>query len=111
MRDPQLAGSALTIYQGHHGDHGAARADVVLPGCAYTEKDGIYVNLEGRVQYAKKAANPPGDAREDWKILRALSAVMGQALPYDTQLQLRDRVLGEFQTFCDCRYDFTCALG
>ena len=87
----------FTIYQGHHGDHGAARADVILPGAAYTEKDGIYMNTEGRVQYAKRAASPPGDAREDWKVLRALSAVLGQALPYDTQMQLRDRVLGEFK--------------
>ena len=87
----------FVIYQGHHGDHGAARADVILPGCAYTEKDGIYLNTEGRVQYAKRAASPPGEAKEDWKILRALSAVLGQVLPYDNQMQLRDRVLGEFK--------------
>ncbi len=89
----------FTIYQGHHGDHGAARADVVLPGCAYTEKDGIYLNTEGRVQYAKRAAFPPGEAKEDWKILRGLSDVLGQKLPYDTQIQLRDRILGEFKHF------------
>ena len=62
-----------SIYQGHHGDAGAHRADVILPGAAYTEKDGTYVNTEGRVQPARRAVFPPGEAREDWKILRALS--------------------------------------
>src|SRR6266403_5571840 len=66
-------GAAFVIYQGHHGDRGARRADVVLPGAAYTEKDGTYVNTEGRVQLARRAVFPPGEAREDWKILRALS--------------------------------------
>jgi NADH-quinone oxidoreductase subunit G len=74
----------FVIYQGHHGDHGAARADVVLPGAAYTEKDAIYVNTEGRPQLAKRAASPPGEAREDWKIIRALSAQLGVKLAYDT---------------------------
>ena len=95
----QIGWKTFTIYQGHHGDHGAMRADVVLPGSAYTEKDGIYLNTEGRVQYAKKAAFPPGEAREDWKILRALSEALGQTLPYDTQVQLRDRILAEFKHF------------
>ncbi len=67
-----LAGAFL-IYQGHHGDLGARRADVVLPGAAYTEKDGTYVNTEGRVQLARRAVFPPGEAREDWRIFRALS--------------------------------------
>ena len=87
----------FVIYQGHHGDHGAARADVILPGAAYTEKDGIYVNTEGRVQLARRASSPPGEAKEDWKILRALSGVLGQALPYDTQVELRTRINDEFK--------------
>jgi NADH-quinone oxidoreductase subunit G len=82
----------FVIYQGHHGDHGAARADVVLPGCAYTEKDAIYVNTEGRPQFAKRAASAPGEAREDWKILRALSTYLGFKLAYDTPVQLRARI-------------------
>jgi NADH-quinone oxidoreductase subunit G len=79
----------FVIYQGHHGDAGAARADVILPGSAYTEKDGTYVNTEGRVQSGFLAVKPPGDAREDWRIIRALSAYMGHALPYDTLQELR----------------------
>lgn len=82
----------FVIYQGHHGDHGAERADVVLPGAAYTEKDGLYVNTEGRVQMAKAAVSPPGEAKEDWKILRALSEELGQALPYNTRHELRARI-------------------
>ena len=58
----------FVIYQGHHGDHGAARADVILPGAAYTEKDGLYVNTEGRPQLGKRASFPPGAAKEDWRI-------------------------------------------
>ncbi len=86
----------FVIYQGHHGDHGAARADVVLPGLAYTEKDGIYVNTEGRPQLGKRAASAPGDAREDWRILRALSGFMGVKLSYDTPVQLRQRIAQEW---------------
>ena len=89
----------FTIYQGHHGDHGAARADVILPGAAYTEKDGIFLNTEGRVQYANRAASAPGDAREDWRILRALSDHLGQTLAYNNQIQLRDRILSELKHF------------
>src|SRR5205085_9204187 len=85
-------GSAFVVYQGHHGDRGAARADVVLPGAAYTEKDGTYVNTEGRAQLGRRAVFPPGDAREDWKIVRALSEVLGHKLPYDTIGQLRRRL-------------------
>ena len=69
---------------GTHGDRGAHRADVILPGAAYTEKQALYVNTEGRVQMANRAAFPPGDAREDWAIIRALSDVMGQQLPYNS---------------------------
>jgi NADH-quinone oxidoreductase subunit G len=83
---------AFVVYQGHHGDAGAHAADVVLPGAAYTEKNAIYVNTEGRVQLAQRAAYPPGDAREDWAILRALSEVLGRPLPFDTQDALRERM-------------------
>ncbi len=86
----------FVIYQGHHGDHGASRADVVLPGAAYTEKDGIYVNTEGRPQQARKAAAAPGEAREDWTILRALSEALDMPLPYDTHMQLRSRIFTEW---------------
>ena len=79
----------FVIYQGTHGDRGAHRADVILPGAAYTEKSGTYVNTEGRVQVAARAVFPPGDAREDWAILRALSDVLGQRLPYDSLAELR----------------------
>ena len=84
-----IAPGAFTVYIGTHGDKGAHRADVILPGAAYTEKSGIYVNTEGRVQMAARAAFPPGDAREDWAILRALSDVLGQKLPYDSLGALR----------------------
>jgi NADH-quinone oxidoreductase subunit G len=86
-------GKAFVIYQGHHGDRGAHRADVILPGAAYTEKNATYVNTEGRVQQARLATFPLGEAREDWKILRALSAELGQTLPYDTLGQLRQRMV------------------
>jgi NADH-quinone oxidoreductase subunit G len=79
----------FVVYIGTHGDRGAHRADVILPGAAYTEKAATYVNTEGRVQRAGRAAFPPGDAREDWSILRALSDVLGQRLPYDSLPQLR----------------------
>ncbi|XWN31642.1 MAG: NADH-quinone oxidoreductase subunit NuoG [Devosia sp.] len=75
---------AFIVYVGTHGDRGAHAADVILPGAAYTEKSGTYVNLEGRPQYLARAAFPPGEAREDWAILRALSAQLGARLPYDT---------------------------
>jgi NADH-quinone oxidoreductase subunit G len=79
----------FVIYIGTHGDRGAHRADIILPGAAYPEKSGIYLNTEGRVQMAGRAAFPPGDAREDWAILRALSDVLGRKLPYDSLAQLR----------------------
>ena len=77
------------VYVGHHGDKGAAAADVILPGASYAEKSGTYVNLEGRVQRGERAVFPPGDAREDWTIFRALSAVLGKTLPFDTIEELR----------------------
>ncbi|MGE3643001.1 MAG: NADH-quinone oxidoreductase subunit NuoG [Beijerinckiaceae bacterium] len=84
-----IAPGAFVVYQGSHGDRGAHRADVILPGAAYTEKSGTYVNTEGRVQMAARAAFPPGEAREDWAILRALSAAVGKTLPFDSLAQLR----------------------
>ena len=90
---------AFTVYQGHHGDVGAAAADVVLPGAAYTEKNATYVNLEGRVQRTYRAVYPPGDAREDWTILRAFSESMGKTLPYDTLDSLRARMVEIAPTF------------
>ncbi|MFL5281853.1 MAG: NADH-quinone oxidoreductase subunit NuoG [Rhodopila sp.] len=91
--DPARIGSGtFVVYQGHHGDAGAHRADVILPGAAYTEKSGTYVNTEGRVQRGLKSVYPPGEAREDWTILRAFSAVIGKTLPYDTIDALRARM-------------------
>ena len=84
---------AFVVYQGHHGDRGAQVADVVLPGAAYTEKSGTYVNTEGRVQMTRAATSLPGAARTDWKIIRAASEFMGAALPYDDVAQLRDRMV------------------
>ncbi len=91
--DPARIGpSTFVVYQGHHGDAGAQRADVILPGAAYTEKSGTYVNTEGRVQRGFMAVYPPGDAREDWKIIRAFSAIVGKTLSYDTIDALRSRL-------------------
>jgi NADH-quinone oxidoreductase subunit G len=87
-----IGANTFVVYQGHHGDRGAARADVVLPGAAYTEKDGTYVNTEGRVQRGALAVYPPGDAREDWRILRAFSDVIGRRLPYDDLDAVRARL-------------------
>jgi NADH-quinone oxidoreductase subunit G len=87
--DMSKLGPAFVVYQGTHGDAGAHHADVILPGAAYTEQDGIYVNFEGRVQRSERATFPPGQAKEDWAILRALSDVIGQRLPYDSRDQLR----------------------
>lgn len=91
--DMRYFGSAFVVYQGHHGDIGAHRADVVLPAAAYTEKDAVYVNTEGRPQEAFRAVFPVGQAREDWKIIRALSEKLGHTLPYDTQSALRMRIV------------------
>src|SRR4051794_13569702 len=88
----RIPANTFVIYQGHHGDAGAHRADVILPGAAYTEKSGTYVNTEGRVQRGFMAVYPPGDAREDWKILRAFSDLIGKRLPYDSVEALRARL-------------------
>jgi NADH-quinone oxidoreductase subunit G len=88
------------IYQGHHGDEGAHAADVILPGAAYTEKNATYVNTEGRVQLGRLAVNPPGEAREDWTILRALSEQVGPApLPYDNLGQVRQKLIQAAPSF------------
>jgi len=84
---------AFIVYQGHHGDKGAQVADIVLPGAAYTEKAGTYVNTEGRVQMTRAATSLPGAARTDWKIIRAVSEFLGAPLPYDDVAQLRDRMV------------------
>jgi NADH-quinone oxidoreductase subunit G len=97
--DLSNTGSAFVIYQGHHGDRGAARADVVLPGAAYTEKDATYINTEGRTQLGRKAAFPPGDAREDWTILRALSGALGRRLPFDSLSELRHMMRAAYPVF------------
>ena len=87
--DYSVFADSFKVYVGHHGDNGAHHADVILPGAAYSEKSGTYVNLEGRVQRGERAVFPPGDAREDWAIFRALSDVLGKRLPFDNIEQLR----------------------
>jgi len=94
--DMETLGSAFVIYQGHHGDAGAHRADVILPSAAYAEQSGLYVNTEGRPQLAYRAAFPPGEAKEDWAIIRALSERLGEPLPFDTLDQLRGQIFEQF---------------
>ncbi|MCO5159405.1 MAG: NADH-quinone oxidoreductase subunit NuoG [Aquamicrobium sp.] len=94
-------GNAFTVYIGSHGDAGAHRADVILPGATYTEKSGTYVNTEGRVQQTNRAGFAPGDAKEDWAILRALSDVLGKRLPFDSLGQLRAELYAEFPHFAE----------
>ncbi len=88
-------GGAFVVYIGHHGETGARGADAILPGAAYTEKDATYVNMEGRPQRAARAVFPPGEAREDWRILRALSDAVGATLPFDSLGALRDRMIAD----------------
>jgi NADH-quinone oxidoreductase subunit G len=90
---------AFRVYLGSHGDRGAHGADVILPGAAYTEKSGLYVNTEGRVQMAERVVFPKGQAKEDWAILRALSGLVGQTLPYDTLDALRSKLMADHPTF------------
>ena len=87
---------AYKVYIGHHGDAGAKQADLVLPGATYAEKHGTYVNTEGRVQWSERAVFAPGEAREDWAILRAVSELAGNKLPFDSYDQLRSQMVGEF---------------
>jgi NADH-quinone oxidoreductase subunit G len=93
---PDRFKGAYKVYIGHHGDHGAKQADLVLPGAAYAEKHGTYVNTEGRVQRAERAVFAPGEAREDWAILRAVSGFLGSPLPFDSYDQLRSAMTKEF---------------
>ncbi len=95
----EIGPGAFVIYQGTHGDRGASRADVILPGAAYTEKNATFVNLEGRVQTTNRAGFPPGDAREDWAVLRALSDVLGKRLPFDSLGALRRSLYAEHPHF------------
>jgi len=95
----ELPKAGKVIYIGTHGDAGAHRADIILPGAAYTEKDATWVNTEGRVQYGQRATFPKGDAKEDWTILRALSGVMSKTLPYDTLGALRTKMIADHPTF------------
>jgi NADH-quinone oxidoreductase subunit G len=97
--DTSKLGAAKVIYIGSHGDNGAHRADVILPAAAYTEKSATYVNTEGRVQRTQRAVAPKGDAREDWAIIRALSAYVGKTLPYDSLTQLREKLGKDHPTF------------
>ena len=94
-----ISDKTFVIYQGSHGDAGARIADVVLPGAAWCEKDAIFVNSEGRVQYANRATFPPGDAREDWSIIRALSAVLDVTLGFDDHSQLRAALINAAPVF------------
>ncbi|MBC7770795.1 MAG: NADH-quinone oxidoreductase subunit G [Phycisphaerales bacterium] len=99
-----LPKAGTVIYLGTHGDAGAHRADIILPGAAYTEKDATWVNTEGRVQYGRRATFPKGEAKEDWTILRALSAVLDKTLPYDTLGDLRAKMIAEHPTFGQVDY-------
>jgi len=90
-RDAQ--GGPFVIYQGSHGDRGAHRADVILPAAAWTEEQGLFVNTEGRPQLALRAGHPPGEAKENWAILRALSGELGDTLPWDSLAQLRQALV------------------
>jgi NADH dehydrogenase (ubiquinone) Fe-S protein 1 len=92
ISESDIPKDAFVVYQGHHGDAGAQLADVVLPGATYTEKSGTYVNTEGRVQLTRAAVSLPGAARDDWKIIRAVSEYLGHPLPYDDLEALRDRM-------------------
>jgi NADH-quinone oxidoreductase subunit G len=99
MDAARIPPGAFVILQGHHGEEAAARADVILPGAAYTEKDATWVNTEGRVQRGRLAVYPPGEAREDWAILRAASEVLGHKLPYDDLDALRARMAEAYPVF------------
>jgi NADH-quinone oxidoreductase subunit G len=102
--DTAKLGKAFVVYLGSHGDAGAARADVILPGAAYTEKAGLYVNTEGRVQLANRAVFPKGEAKEVWAVLRALSEHLGKTLPYDSLEQLRAKLMADHPSFGQVDY-------
>jgi NADH-quinone oxidoreductase subunit G len=94
--DPKRFTASFKVYIGHHGDNGARQADLVLPGAAYSEKHGTYVNTEGRVQRSERAAFAPGEAREDWTIFRAVSDLLGSPLPFDRFDELRSKMIEDF---------------
>jgi len=98
-----LAGleKCFTVYQGHHGDAGAHAADLVLPAAAWTEKNGLYVNFEGRVQQGLRAVFPPGEAREDWAIIRALAELLGVNLGFDSLDELRQMLCASHPQFAE----------
>ena len=93
--------NTFVVYQGHHGDVGAHCADVILPGATYTEKNGLFLNFEGRVQEVRRATFPPGNAKDDWSIIRAFSAVIGQPLPFDTHEACRQMLVSSFPHFAE----------
>ena len=97
--NPKDLGKTFVVYIGSHGDAGASAADIILPGAAYTEKSGIYTNLEGRVQIAERCVFPKGQAKEDWAILRALSQLVDKTLPYDNLTQLREKLITDHPVF------------
>ena len=97
--DTRNLDKTFVVYIGSHGDAGAAAADVILPGAAYTEKSGIYTNLEGRVQIAERCVFPKGEAKEDWAIIRALSGYVGHTLPYDNLNVLREKLITDHPVF------------
>jgi len=99
--DTSYLSDCTTVYVGHHGDAGAQAADIVLPAAAFTEKDGLYVNFEGRVQRGQRAVFPPGEAREDWAIIRALSEYLGVSLGFDTLDAVREALQAEFPGFAE----------
>ncbi len=92
-------GDAFVIYVGHHGDRGAHRADLILPGATYTEKKGMWANMEGRVQFNARAIFPKGEAKEDWAIFRALSDRLNKTLPYDSLEELRAKLIADHPVF------------
>ncbi len=95
----EALGNSFVIYQGHHGDKGAHRADVILPGSAYTEKNGTYVNTEGRVQKAYKAVSPVGEAKEDWQIICELAKILNKELPYDSLNKINQAMIKDCNNF------------
>jgi NADH-quinone oxidoreductase subunit G len=99
--DMDYFGKAFVVYQGHHGDAGAHRADVILPGAAYTEKNALYVNTEGRVQEARRAVFPPGEAKEDWQIIADLARAMKKKLPFTTLVELRAALVKSHPVFAE----------
>jgi NADH-quinone oxidoreductase subunit G len=95
----EVPAGAFVVYIGSHGDKGANRADLILPAAAYTEKNATYVSTEGRVQQGRRAVFPKGDAREDWAIWRAVSALVGKTLPYDNLGALRAKLMADAPSF------------